>query len=196
MARQSEPDHRDPVPGPELIRARVGHDLPVIQDDDPVRQALGLIQVVGGQQHGGAPGGQLLDDRPQPAPGLRVQAGGRLVQEQQLGPADDPQAIAGPGAAPAGPAPASTAVTSASSGAATPDPGLLAASLGLTPREGQVLTLIADGLSNSEIARRLVVSEATVKSHVNHLLAKIGARSRAQAVSTAFQHGRAARDQA
>jgi DNA-binding NarL/FixJ family response regulator len=105
-------------------------------------------------------------------------------------------AIARPGAVPASPAPASSAVTSASSEAATPDPGLLAANLGLTPREGEVLTLIADGLSNSEIARRLVVSEATVKSHVNHLLAKIGARSRAQAVRTAFQHGLAARDRA
>ena len=59
-----------------------------------------------------------------------------------------------------------------------------------------MLTLIAEGRSNAEIARRLVVSEATVKSHVNHLLTKIGARSRAQAVSTAFQHGLAPRDQA
>jgi DNA-binding NarL/FixJ family response regulator len=59
----------------------------------------------------------------------------------------------------------------------------------LTPREVEVLQLIAAGLTNSEIAERLVVSAATVKSHVNHIFAKIGARDRAQAVVYAYAQG-------
>ncbi|HEY1003565.1 MAG TPA: response regulator transcription factor [Streptosporangiaceae bacterium] len=59
----------------------------------------------------------------------------------------------------------------------------------LTPREAEVLRLIAAGKSNREIARALFVSEATVKTHVNRIFAKTGSRDRGQAVHYAYQHG-------
>ena len=80
-------------------------------------------------------------------------------------------AVRAPAAAPAGPAPADD---------------------DLTPREAEVLRLIAAGKSNREIARALFVSEATVKTHVNRIFAKTGSRDRGQAVHYAYTRGYAA----
>ena len=60
---------------------------------------------------------------------------------------------------------------------------------GLTEREAEVLTLMANGLSNREIADSLYVAEATVKTHVNRIFAKTLSRDRAQATAYAHRHG-------
>lgn len=80
----------------------------------------------------------------------------------------------------------------ADGGAGEPGPPSLPGEL--TPRESEVLTRIAAGLSNQEIAAALFVSEATVKTHINHIFTKTGLRDRAQLVGYAFRHGLATLD--
>ena len=89
-------------------------------------------------------------------------------------------------------APATTpAATGAmpAAGPATSSGDLGGAEDDLTPREAEVLRLIAAGQSNREIARTLYVSEATVKTHVNRIFAKTGSRDRVQAMRYAYTHG-------
>ncbi len=70
-----------------------------------------------------------------------------------------------------------------------PSPGSADGTEGLTPREAEVLAHIAAGESNAEIAAALFVSEATVKTHINHIFSKTGVRDRAQLVGYAFRNG-------
>jgi DNA-binding NarL/FixJ family response regulator len=81
------------------------------------------------------------------------------------------------------------AVTAQKADTPPPAPGASPLPAGLTAREAEVLTLLAAGLSNTEIAHRLFVSNATVKTHINRIFAKTGARDRAQAVRYAYQAG-------
>ena len=64
-----------------------------------------------------------------------------------------------------------------------------AAAEGLTPRESDVVRLVARGLNNRQVARELFVSEATVKTHLNHILAKLAMQDRAALIAWAWRHG-------
>ncbi|HET9168086.1 MAG TPA: response regulator transcription factor [Actinospica sp.] len=114
-------------------------------------------------------------DRVQIARAVQAAAGGQSVLDETV----QRRLIAAIGAG----------TSSPSESAAAPAPTQAAPPAGLTAREIDVLRLIAAGRSNPEIAKELFVSEATVKTHINHVFAKTGARDRAQAVRFAYQHG-------
>lgn len=71
----------------------------------------------------------------------------------------------------------------------TPQPKPSASMSTLTPREAEIFELVVRGLSNAEIGQQLFISEATVKTHVTHVLAKLGLRDRVQAVIAAYEGG-------
>jgi DNA-binding NarL/FixJ family response regulator len=141
--------------------------LTTFADEDSILDALGA----------GARGYLTKESgREEIAQAIRTAAAGQavldpLVQSRLIAAAARPtERRAGPEAAPAG-----------SANGEPPD--------GLTPREVEVLQLIAEGLSNRAIAERLFVSEATVKTHINNLFAKAQLRDRAHAVTYAYRHG-------
>lgn len=152
----------DGVSATRRIRAEHPHTQVVVlttyAEDGDILTALGAGAL-----------GYLTKDagRGQIAAAVRAAAGGQAV----LDPAVQQRLLA---AASAG------GVSSRALGADAPD--------GLTPREVDVLRLIAGGLSNREIAKQLFLTEATVKSHINRLFAKTGVRDRAQAVQYAYRH--------
>ncbi|WP_073906323.1 response regulator transcription factor [Streptomyces sp. CB02009] len=123
----------------------------------------------------------VTDGRAGLSPSVQRRLLEQLVERGASAERAGPSGGTGPGAE--GSATASLASASATAGPVVPGAD------GLTERETEVLVLVADGLSNQEIAGRLGISTATVKTHINNLFAKTGVRDRAQAVRYAYQHG-------
>jgi two-component system NarL family response regulator len=114
---------------------------------------------------------------------LKVGAAGYLLKDMPPGELVDAVLQAGRGEPRIAPSLASRMLDDMRDGSAEDDP------LGeLSDREREVLSLLADGLRNREIAERLIISEATVKTHVRHLLEKLRFRNRAEAAAFAARH--------
>ncbi|MFB7411587.1 response regulator [Streptomyces sp. NPDC056202] len=124
----------------------------------------------------------VTDGRAGLSPSVQRRLLEQLVERGASAETAGPSGGTGPGAE------GSAAAAAAAASSATAGPVVPGAD-GLTERETEVLVLVADGLSNQEIAGRLGISTATVKTHINNLFAKTGVRDRAQAVRYAYQHG-------
>jgi DNA-binding NarL/FixJ family response regulator len=118
---------------------------------------------------------------------LRVGASGFLVKDTE--PADLLRAVRAVAAGDALLSPGVTRRLIAEFATRAKAPGLAPELSRLTDREREVMALVAEGLTNDEIAERLYVSPATAKTHVSRLLAKLGARDRAQLVVAAYEYG-------
>lgn len=129
----------------------------------------------------GASGFLLKNSRPeQLADGIRAIAAGDSLLSPEVTRAVIERAVAGGNGAVDAPAHASPSIG---------DPVSVAAVASLTEREVEVLALLAQGLSNDEIAAQLFVGRATVKTHVSNVLMKLALRDRVQAVAFAYRHG-------
>lgn len=125
----------------------------------------------------GASGFLLKNSRPETlAAGIRTVASGDSLLSPEVTRAVIERAVAGSTTAPDAARPTLTTTASASASS-------------LTERERQVLRLLAQGLSNEEIAEALFVGRATIKTHVSNILLKLALRDRVQAVAFAYQHG-------
>jgi DNA-binding NarL/FixJ family response regulator len=118
---------------------------------------------------------------------IREVAAGRTVLDPNVQRRLVELALAGP------PAAGSGAAGSGAAGSGAAEADLTPVADGLTRREVDVVRLVAEGLSNQQIARRLVVSEATVKTHLNHVLSKLDVDGRPGLVAWAWRHGLAER---
>jgi len=112
---------------------------------------------------------------------VRDVAGGRTVLDSAVQLRLIQLVVTEPAAAGRGPAPAAQATS--------------AVAEGLTRREADVVRIVAQGLNNRQVARKMLVSEATVKSHLNHILAKLAMQDRAALIAWAWRHGLAGSDE-
>ncbi|WP_028063194.1 response regulator [Solirubrobacter soli] len=120
---------------------------------------------------------------------LRIGASGFLLKDTPSDRLLDAVRVAAAGEALLAPSITRRLIAEFTEAARPGDDGVPAELADLTARELDVLRLVADGLSNTDIAARLVLTENTVKSHVAHVLAKLGLRDRVQAVVLAYQSG-------